>query len=72
MSKYGIVSGPYFPVFGLKMEIYVVNLWRFAIERGAMHLHENYEINEFYFLLSHYSIIRPEAVARITSIKRCS
>ena len=25
MSKYGIVSGPYFPVFELKMEIYVVN-----------------------------------------------
>ena len=26
MSKYGVVSGPYFPVFGLKTEIYGVNL----------------------------------------------
>ena len=25
MPKYGIISGPYFPVFGLNMEIYVVN-----------------------------------------------
>ena len=26
MSKYGVFSGPYFPVFGLGMEIYGVNL----------------------------------------------
>ena len=26
MSKYGVISGPYFPVFGLKTEIYGVNL----------------------------------------------
>ena len=25
MPKYGIISGPYFPVFGLNMEIYIVN-----------------------------------------------
>ena len=27
VSKYGIISGPYFPVFGLNTEIYSVNLW---------------------------------------------
>ena len=26
MSKYGIISGPYFPVFGLNTEIYGMNL----------------------------------------------
>ena len=26
MSKYGVFSGPYFPVFGLNTEIYFVNL----------------------------------------------
>ena len=26
MSKYGVISGPYFPVFGLNMDIYGVNL----------------------------------------------
>ena len=26
MSKYGVISGPYFPVFGLNAEIYLVNL----------------------------------------------
>ena len=26
MSKYGVISGLYFPVFGLDMEIYGVNL----------------------------------------------
>ena len=26
MSKYGVLSGPYFPVFGLNTEIYGVNL----------------------------------------------
>ena len=26
MSKYGVISGLYFPVFGLNMEIYSVNL----------------------------------------------
>ena len=26
MSKYGVISGPYFPVFGLNMEIYSVDL----------------------------------------------
>ena len=26
MFKYGIISGPYFPVFGLNTEIYVINL----------------------------------------------
>ena len=26
MSKYGVFSGPYFPVFGLNAEIYGVNL----------------------------------------------
>ena len=26
VSKYGVVSGPYFPVFGLNTEIYSVNL----------------------------------------------
>ena len=26
MSKYGAISGPYFPVFGLNAEIYGVNL----------------------------------------------
>ena len=26
MSKYGVISSPYFPVFGLNMEIYFVNL----------------------------------------------
>ena len=25
MSKYGAISGPYFPVFGLNTEIYTVN-----------------------------------------------
>ena len=25
MSKYGLISGPYFPVFGLNTEIYEVN-----------------------------------------------
>ena len=25
MSKYGVISGPYFPVFGLNTEIYFVN-----------------------------------------------
>ena len=27
MSKYGVFSGPYFPVCGLNTEIYGVNLW---------------------------------------------
>ena len=26
MSKYGVISGPYFPVFGLNTEIYFRNL----------------------------------------------
>ena len=26
VSKYGVFSGPYFPVFGLNTEIYFVNL----------------------------------------------
>ena len=26
MSKYGVISGPYFPVFGLNTEFYSVNL----------------------------------------------
>ena len=26
MSKYGVISGPYFPVFGLSIEIYFINL----------------------------------------------
>ena len=26
MSKYGVISGPYFPVFGLNTEIYGVNI----------------------------------------------
>ena len=26
VSKYGVISGPYFPVFGLNTEIYEVNL----------------------------------------------
>ena len=26
MSKYGVISGPYFPVFGLNTEIYSVNI----------------------------------------------
>ena len=26
MSKYGVISGPYFPIFGLNTEIYGVNL----------------------------------------------
>ena len=26
MPKYGVISGPYFPVFGLNTEIYSVNL----------------------------------------------
>ena len=26
MSRYGVFSGPYFPVFGLNTEIYTVNL----------------------------------------------
>ena len=26
MSKYGVISGPYFPVFGLDTEVYGVNL----------------------------------------------
>ena len=26
VSKYGVISGPYFPVFGLTAEIYSVNL----------------------------------------------
>ena len=26
MSKYGVISGPYYPVFGLNTEIYEVNL----------------------------------------------
>ena len=25
MSKYGVISGPYFPVFGLNTEIYELN-----------------------------------------------
>ena len=25
-SKYGVISGPYFPVFGLNLEIYFVNI----------------------------------------------
>ena len=25
VSKYGVISGPYYPVFGLNTEIYVVN-----------------------------------------------
>ena len=33
LSKYGIFSGPYFPVFGLSTEIYSVNL-RFQSEYG--------------------------------------
>ena len=26
MSKYGVISGPHFPVFGLNTEIYEINL----------------------------------------------
>ena len=26
MSKYGVISGPYFPIFGLNTDIYSVNL----------------------------------------------
>ena len=34
VSKYGVISGPYFPVFGLNTEIYFVNL-RIQSEYGG-------------------------------------
>ena len=30
MSRYGVFSGPYFPVFGLNMEIYEVNTGKYG------------------------------------------
>ena len=35
MSRYGVFSGPYFPIFGLNMEIYEVNL-RIQSEHGKI------------------------------------
>ena len=40
MSKYGVFSGPYFPVFGLNTEIYSVNL-RFQSEYRIIRIRKN-------------------------------
>ena len=34
MSKYGVFTGPYFPVFGLNKEFYSVNLSVFILNTG--------------------------------------
>ena len=33
LSKYGVLSGPYFPIFGLNTEIYGVNTWKYRPEK---------------------------------------
>ena len=40
VSKYGVCSGPYFPVFGLNTEIYEVN-FRIQSEYGKMRTRKN-------------------------------
>ena len=45
-SKYGVFSGPYFPVFGLNMEIYGVNL-RIQSEYGKIRSRKNSALGHF-------------------------
>ena len=40
VSKYGVFSGPYFPVFGLKTDIYGVNL-RIQSEYSKIRIRKN-------------------------------
>ena len=40
VSKYGVFSGPYFPLFGLNTEIYRINL-RIRSEYMKMHTRKN-------------------------------
>ena len=54
--KYGVFSGPYFPVLGLNTEIYKVNLqiqseYRKIMTRKTLHL-DTFKAN--YFLFSNY------------------
>ena len=46
MSKYGVISGPYFPVFGLNTEIYEVNL-RIPFEYRKIRSRNNSDFGHF-------------------------
>ena len=46
MSKYGVICGPYFPVFGLNTEIYFVNL-RIQSEYRKIRIRNNYVFGHF-------------------------
>ena len=45
MSKYGVISGPYFPVFGLNREIYRVNLEHLWVTSQVISPNGDIEIN---------------------------
>ena len=45
MSKYGVISGPYFPVFGLNREIYGVNLEHLWVTSRVISPNGDIEIN---------------------------
>ena len=68
MSNYGVISGPYFPVFGLNTEIYFVNLRiqseyrKIQTRNNSVFRHfscsENFDENTFFkdfFTMSSYS-----------------
>ena len=46
LSKYGVISGPYFPVFGLNTEIYFVN-FRIECEYRKMRTRNNSVFGHF-------------------------
>ena len=46
VSKYGVLSGPYFPVFGLNTEFYSVNL-RIQSKYGKIGTRKNSEFGHF-------------------------
>ena len=46
VSKYGVISGPYFPVFGLDTEVYGVNL-RIQSEYKKIRIRKNFVFGHF-------------------------
>ena len=46
VSKYGVFPGPYFPLFGLNMDLYSVNL-RIQSEYRKMRTRKNSELGHF-------------------------
>ena len=55
MPKYGVISGPYFPVFVLNMEIYELNP-RIQSEYRKRRTKHNSVFGHFSHSLSHFSL----------------